>query len=61
MATVATTSFNSGELSPKIDCRTDTDKYASGCRVMENFIPEKYGTADRRPGSRFIVDITEDA
>ena len=32
------TSFNAGELSPYMDARSDVEKYASGCRTLENFI-----------------------
>jgi hypothetical protein len=59
MANAPLTTFNSGELSPKIDCRADIEKYAAGCRVLENFIPTKYGCVERRPGTMFIADITE--
>lgn len=48
-------SFNSGELSPLIDARSDVDKYASGCRTLENMIPRVYGIAERRPGLQFIL------
>jgi hypothetical protein len=61
MANVALTTFNGGEMSPKISERVDTEKYQSGCKALDNFIPEKYGCVSRRPGTRFIVDITEDA
>lgn len=46
--------FNSGELSPLIDARSDIDKYRSGCRTLENMIPRVYGIAERRPGLEFI-------
>lgn len=51
-------SFNAGELSPKIDSRTDVEKYRSGCRRLENMIPTKYGGAEKRPGLKFIKDAT---
>ncbi len=51
-------SFNSGILSPKIDVRVDVEKYRSGCRRLENMIPEKYGCATKRPGFIFIYDAT---
>ena len=52
-------SFNSGELSPKIDTRSDTEKYRNGCRRLENLIPTKYGGAEKRPGLLFINNATE--
>lgn len=50
-------SFNSGELSPEIDGRTDIGKYASGCSRMENFIPLVQGPARRRAGTRFVKEV----
>jgi hypothetical protein len=58
MSNEALLSFNSGELSPKIDSRTDVEKYRAGCRTLENLIPTKYGGAEKRPGLRFIYDAT---
>jgi len=49
-------SFNAGELSPQIDARIDIEKYSSGCRNLENFIPRVYGSAERRPGTKYIGD-----
>lgn len=51
----ALVSFNAGELSPLLDSRSDLDKAASGCRVLENMIVESYGAARRRPGTQFIA------
>lgn len=48
-------SFNAGELSPLMDARLDQEKYDSGCRILENFIPLIYGAAKRRPGTEFIA------
>lgn len=56
---IAILSFNAGELSPKIDVRSDTEKYQSGCRRFENLLPTKYGGAEKRPGLKFINDATE--
>lgn len=56
---VSILSFNAGELSPKIDTRSDTEKYQAGCRRLENLIPTKYGGAEKRPGLKFIYDATE--
>lgn len=61
MANVPITTFNAGELTPKIDARYQIEKYRAGCRVMENFIPVIYGPAEKRPGTVFVRDITEDA
>ena len=59
MANIPLLSFNAGELSPQIDARSDVRKYASGCRVLENFIPRIYGSAERRPGTKFIGSVKD--
>jgi len=53
MSNQAILAFNSGILSPKIDTRIDVDKLQRGCRVLDNMIPTKYGTAERRPGFKY--------
>ena len=47
-------SFNAGELSPYLDARPDIEKYASGCKVLENMIVMPYGGAYRRPGTEYL-------
>ncbi len=47
-------SFNAGELSPQIDARSDVSKYSSGCRILEGMLPRKYGSAERRPGFKYV-------
>ena len=54
--------FNGGEMSPLMDGRTDSEKYATGCRILENFIVRSYGGAFKRPGTRFGAansDVTD--
>ena len=46
--------FNSGELTPLLDARSDTSKYSAGCRTLENMLPLVYGCAERRPGLEYI-------
>src|SRR3990170_51263 len=48
-------SFNSGILSPKIDARSDVEKYSSGCKALDGFIPTIYGCAERVPGTKRIT------
>ena len=55
----AVVNFNGGEFSPKIDARSDTEKYVSGCRTLENMIPLIFGGVEKRPGTEFIT--TDDA
>jgi len=54
--------FNGGEMSPLMDGRTDSEKYATGCRLLENFIVRSYGGVFKRPGTRFGAansDVTD--
>lgn len=53
MANIPILSFNSGELSPQIDARSDVEKYGSGCRHLENMLPRIYGSVERRPGTKY--------
>lgn len=48
-------SFNAGELSGKMDSRIKQEKYAFGCRTLENFISLIYGGAERRSGLQYIA------
>jgi len=50
----AIVNFNGGEFSPKIDARSDTEKYIGGCRQSDNMLPSMYGGSERRPGTEFI-------
>ena len=51
--------FTAGELSPHLEGRTDHEKYYTGCRRLENFIPRPHGSAYRRPGTRFVAVARE--
>lgn len=48
-------SFNGGELSPLLDSRSDLDKIASGCRILENMVVDTTGEIRRRAGTRKIA------
>jgi hypothetical protein len=52
--------FNGGEVSPKLDFRGDIDKYQSGCRTLEGFIPLIEGGVQRMPGT-YYADETKDS
>jgi len=54
-------SFNSGELSPRLDGRVDIAKYASAAKTCENYIPVIQGPAVRRGGWRYIAPIKNQA
>jgi hypothetical protein len=52
-------SFNSGELSPLMAGRSDIAKYASGCALLQNFIPRVQGPITRRAGSHFAAELKD--
>lgn len=54
MKNIPIISLNGGEFSPLIDARSDIEKYSSGCRKLENFLPRIYGAIERRPGTKFV-------
>jgi len=58
-ATPLISSFNAGELSPKLDVRSDLEKYYSGCRTLENMIPLVEGGATRMPGTYFALETKD--
>jgi hypothetical protein len=55
--TVAFTNFTAGELSPRLDGRTDLGKYFNGCKTLENMVVHPHGAATRRPGTKFIHEV----
>ncbi|CAB3644004.1 hypothetical protein [Trinickia soli] len=52
-------SFNSGELSPRLEGRVDIAKYSAGLKICENYIPLIQGPAMRRGGFRFIGTVKD--
>lgn len=52
-------SFNAGELSPQLRGRVDLDKYRNGCERLENLIPQIFGPARKRPGTRFVLETAD--
>jgi len=55
------TSFNAGELSPRLHARTDFERYAAGMKECTNFIPLVQGGIKRRSGTRFIREVKDSA
>jgi len=47
--------FNGGELSPYLRYRPDLQKYASGCKTLENFLVLPWGGAENRSGTEFVA------
>ncbi len=50
-------SFVSGELSPLLDGRTDVERYYTGAKTLENYLPLPYGGVKRRPGTYFVAEV----
>lgn len=48
--------MNAGELSPRLDGRTDLEKYSKGCRKLQNFLPLVQGGITNRFGTRFLME-----
>lgn len=54
-------SFNAGELSPRLAGRVDIGKYGSACALLEGYIPLIQGPAQRRGGTRYAGEIKTSA
>jgi hypothetical protein len=52
-------SFTSGEISPSLQARADTVKYATGLNLCENFFVRAQGGVYSRPGFRFIGTLDD--
>ena len=55
------TNFTAGELSPRLDGRTDISKYFNGCKTLNNFFVHPHGGAARRPGTIFVREVKNSA
>lgn len=51
-------SLTAGELTPLIHNRPELDAHKKGCRVLQNMVLLSQGPALRRPGTKFIWDIS---
>ena len=51
--------FTAGELSPRLDGRTDLGKYFNGCKELTNFVVHPHGGASRRPGTLFVREVKD--
>ncbi len=58
MAKHVINAFNGGEVSPDVYARYDSPIYNTACIKMENFIPQTYGGAERRPGTQFLDQLS---
>ncbi len=55
----AFTNFSAGELSPRMDGRTDLQLYFRGCKKLQNFMITPQGGAGRRPGTKFVCEVDD--
>jgi hypothetical protein len=55
------TSFNAGELSPRMSGRPDLAAYANGVAELTNMIPLVQGPVTKRPGSIFVEKAKDQA
>jgi len=51
--------FTAGELSPLMGARLDFDRYKAGCIRLRNMVVLTQGPVTRRPGTRFIYNLTD--
>jgi hypothetical protein len=52
-------SFNSGELSPLMNARSDYPKYPSGAKTLTNMLVRSQGPVERRPGTKYIAEVKD--
>ena len=60
-AAAALSNFTAGELSPRLEGRTDVSKYFNGCATLLNMLVHPHGGAARRPGSIFVTEVKSSA
>lgn len=53
------TSFNAGEISPRLDGRIDFQKYGNGCKAVERFLLTVEGAAIRSAGTRYVAEVKD--
>ena len=51
--------FTAGELSPRLEGRTDVSKYFNGCSTLNNFVVHPHGGASRRSGTIFVAEVKD--
>lgn len=60
-STVDRVTFAGGEIGPQLVARADLAKYQISVEAMENFIVMKSGGATRAPGTRFVIELKDEA
>ena len=57
--TAVINSFSSGEVSPKLNARTDLAQYQNSCRTVQNGIVCPQGGVEKRPGTYFVGEVKD--
>lgn len=52
-------SFTAGQVSPRMEMRTQFPKYKAACRTVENMFVHTQGPVSRRPGTQYIADAND--
>jgi hypothetical protein len=55
----AITNFSRGEFGPALYGRVDIPQYSAGAKQVRNFIIQRYGGAEFRPGFRFVGEVDD--
>jgi len=58
-ANATITNFLTGELSPYLMGRTDTERYQNALKTCENFVVKPHGGVQRRPGTQFVAEVKD--
>jgi hypothetical protein len=56
---VSVPSFTAGQLSPRMEGRTDFQKYFSSGKRINNFVVQPHGPVARRPGTHFVAEVKD--
>src|SRR5210317_221271 len=56
---VSVPSFTAGQLSPRMEGRTDFQKYFSSGKTINNFVVQPHGPITRRPGTHFVSEVKD--
>mgnify|MGYP001330769949 CR=1 FL=1 len=54
-------SFTAGEISPRLEGRTDLEKYSQGLSDLTNMIVMPHGGVTRRPGTEYLGEVKSSA
>lgn len=55
------TAFTSGEVSPRLRGRLDSERYHNGARILQNFIVHSHGGISRRGGTHYVQSTKNNA